>query len=123
MHDDHTSFSPLFIGAMVATRIPSDGGKLRFAFSPLFIGAMVATDVARFGEDRTVYTFSPLFIGAMVATAFTPSRRCTFAPFSPLFIGAMVATCYPEGMAELQDRWNFQSPFHRGNGCYRPPNQ
>ena len=63
--------------------------------------------------------FSPLFIGAMVATRLELSNiYLTLKPFSPLFIGAMVAT-----MVLLQyttgDLWIvFQSPFHRGNGCY-----
>ena len=156
-------FSPLFIGAMVATLIgtifsvPFSSGqwllhytiarltKLR-TFSPLFI-AMVAT--------ATMYkAFSPLFIGAMVATMWT--RDCySFSPlfingcyeitFSPLFIGAMVATLNLDAFSPLfmqmdssdlsvpfsSGQWlllgtdyigshhgDFQSPFHRGNGCY-----
>ena len=37
--------------------------------------------------------------------------------FSPLFIGAMVATIYVRATAYQPDNV-FQSPFHRGNGCY-----
>ena len=40
------------------------------------------------------------------------------ATFSPLFIGAMVATSSQEFTDLL--RVGFQSPFHRGNGCYIP---
>ena len=40
-----------------------------------------------------------------------PSGRETF---SPLFIGAMVATEF----ASMPMKMSFQSPFHRGNGCY-----
>ena len=36
-------------------------------FSPLFIGAMVATGIGP-GSRPTTQSFSPLFIGAMVAT-------------------------------------------------------
>ena len=36
--------------------------------------------------------------------------------FSPLFIGAMVATTTGEMVSGVE--WYFQSPFHRGNGCY-----
>ena len=36
--------------------------------------------------------------------------------FSPLFIGAMVATM--ERTRRDRDQQVFQSPFHRGNGCY-----
>ena len=40
----------------------------------------------------------------------------TFSSFSPLFIGAMVATTTGEMVSGVE--WYFQSPFHRGNGCY-----
>ena len=60
------------------------------SFSPLFIGAMVATTYPR--STKIAYTFSPLFIGAMVATTGPIPFRKRRTPFSPLFIGAMVAT-------------------------------
>ena len=42
--------------------------------------------------------------------------RVKLLTFSPLFIGAMVATeALHHGAREIVD---FQSPFHRGNGCY-----
>ena len=37
------TFSPLFIGAMVATRLVTSLPMDSLAFSPLFVGAMVAT--------------------------------------------------------------------------------
>ena len=87
------------------------------AFSPLFIGAMVATVPVSPGNFVRKYTFSPLFIGAMVATR----RRWQIArivkSFSPLFIGAMVATC--DNPVSFIQQPIFQSPFHRGNGCYQ----
>ena len=61
------------------------------SFSPLFIGAMVAT-VIEFPTPTTADTFSPLFIGAMVATLVGGIGRYLQHAFSPLFIGAMVAT-------------------------------
>ena len=87
------AFSPLFVGAMVATEIrvvgfeprrllsvPFSSGQwllLKFglsdstasiAFSPLFVGAMVATVQTYFSGTPDGDTFSPLFVGAMVAT-------------------------------------------------------
>ena len=90
------------------------------------------------------YSFSPLFIGAMVATLISPVRMpAGLRPFSPLFIGAMVATLQyqqlpyhlrlsvPFSSGQWLLQWKFiivnhqtiffQSPFHRGNGCYRIP--
>ena len=61
------------------------------AFSPLFVGAMVAT-VGAFLLGKVVGSFSPLFVGAMVATTPESVRDIIVAPFSPLFVGAMVAT-------------------------------
>ena len=81
------TFSPLFIAAMVATRLrhpvvlilsPSPGNdyRLRYPLSPLFIAAMVATS-GLCGLDvqlQSGISFSPLFIAAMVATYDTPWR-------------------------------------------------
>ena len=77
----------------------------------------------------------------MVATPHPLGTRHTFMSFSPLFIGAMVAThhlCYYSftrrrlSVPFSSGQWllldvvgfeltfigDFQSPFHRGNGCY-----
>ena len=77
---------------------------------------MVATLEPGDSEYHDILTFSPLFIGAMVATLHGLLQVVHFPPFSPLFIGAMVATAMeiPSGGF----RCIFQSPFHRGNGCY-----
>ena len=91
-------------------------------FSPLFIGAMVAT-FKTLGTAYTMQPFSPLFIGAMVATCQYDTKIVTENTFSPLFIGAMVATS--TGRLTGWVAPVFQSPFHRGNGCYfdRTPNR
>ena len=59
------------------------------SFSPLFIGAMVATVGNVVRGVFELLTFSPLFIGAMVATSDIVANGIAF---SPLFVGAMVAT-------------------------------
>ena len=110
-------------------------------FSPLFIAAMVAT-CGRGSVAGSLPTFSPLFIAAMVATLNWMQRAvchlvlsvrfssrqwlllCNGAvviskthPFSPLFIAAMVATLYGRRF-DRSAQTGFQSAFHRGNGCY-----
>ena len=54
---------------------PTGIAIMGYTFSPLFIGAMVAT--LEYGDDwQDYWTFSPLFIGAMVATYIrTPKHR------------------------------------------------
>ena len=135
------SFSPLFVGAMVATLALQRQGIVKQSFSPLFVGAMVATErnlrlhslnyhfQSPFRRGNGCYTnkalrdtarsatFSPLFVGAMVATACLLRGYCHRSPFSPLFVGAMVAT-YRWLCRYTSEEDNFQSPFHRGNGCY-----
>ena len=111
------AFSPLFIAAMVATRLFGRTPSVTNTFSPLFIAAMVATVVAlnvspgnraltvRFSSRQWllpgqrdaphfhVQPFSPLFIAAMVATGKpTGAWQAYWGTFSPLFIAAMVAT-------------------------------
>ena len=112
----HVAFSPLFIGAMVATPIILEQGQWVRSFSPLFIGAMVAThsDIRKLLHLGS--PFSPLFIGAMVATVLRVPLPDYHDAFSPLFIGAMVATA--KGVELHISARRFQSPFHRGNGCY-----
>ena len=134
------TFSPLFIGAMVATsRSFPYHMRITSSFSPLFIGAMVATECfvireaaidfqSPFHRGNGCYSipmpemnirassFSPLFIGAMVATVKQILISRTWITFSPLFIGAMVATINEGTTGTIDVR--FQSPFHRGNGCY-----
>jgi len=86
-------FSPLFVGAAVATRriatwledfdhvsVPYSSGQpwqrrerasgnrdIR-GFSPLFVGAAVATLVETLAAWQAAHRFSPLFVGAAVAT-------------------------------------------------------
>ena len=52
----------------------------------------------------------------MVATVNASPLGSVAPAFSPLFIGAMVATY--NCIEELPTSVLFQSPFHRGNGCY-----
>ena len=109
------TFSPLFIGAMVATADSVSACRVGRAFSPLFIGAMVATITAILLQ-LIFCSFSPLFIGAMVATLSERLYSLLSPTFSPLFIGAMVAT--DQSSIAVSGLMLFQSPFHRGNGCY-----
>ena len=53
---------------MVATSVGYLCEQILASFSPLFIGAMVAT-ILMMDLTNGVVAFSPLFIGAMVATA------------------------------------------------------
>ena len=86
------SFSPLFIGAMVATPGTSTGGR-GYSLSVPFSSGQWLLPSCYLLESEAVKTFSPLFIGAMVATYHHYcSPRHTIPTFSP--------------------------PFHRGNGCY-----
>ena len=86
------------------------------SFSPLFIGAMVATGING-GAVSIQDTFSPLFIGAMVAT---PTPRAGFGS------SGILSVPFSSGQWLLQTIYggdtavdaHFQSPFHRGNGCY-----
>ena len=55
----------------------------------------------------------------MVATVCLPMIVCECFAFSPLFIGAMVATYVLS--CKAHPLLAFQSPFHRGNGCYLRP--
>ena len=70
-NETYVAFSPLFIGAMVATYSFYQLTDLSIAisFSPLFIGAMVATKMQCREDIHMNVAFSPLFIGAMVATS------------------------------------------------------
>ena len=113
----NSSFSPLFIGAMVVTavwRVWVCASGLDFQ-SPFHRGngCNTTNSVVALGE---IGTFSPLFIGAMVVTVSEEQiREIVEEAFSPLFIGAMVVTQrHPPRPWRLT---SFQSPFHRGNGC------
>ena len=130
------SFSPLFIGAMAATGDRPSPPRPRWSsFSPLFIGAMAAT----WQTNLPVGNYKVPFFGAMAATTKWLGMPCR--AFSPLFIGAMAATessvqhCSGGGGLSVpfsSGQWllrrivksspavisTFQSPFHRGNGCY-----
>ena len=64
------TFSPLFVGAMVATPTPAPIAAPFGPFSPLFVGAMVATS-RNLSVSNFSPAFSPLFVGAMVATPST----------------------------------------------------
>ena len=78
------TFSPLFVGAMVATY---NRRMYQRSFSPLFIGAMVATKfIHEWAGNLLAWTFSPLFAGQWLLL------RSFMSAFSPLFVGAMVAT-------------------------------
>ena len=93
-------------------------------FSPLFIGAMVATATHVFialtmVDLRPSLPLSPLFIGAMVATnigALDDMRSENFYFQSAFHRGN---GCYYISVSnDIRTNMNFQSPFHRGNGCY-----
>ena len=61
-------------------------------------------------------TFSPLFIGAMVATCTMDTFLAVCQIFqSPFHRGN---GCYERRRYQPVARTVFQSPFHRGNGCY-----
>ena len=63
-----SSFSPLFVGAVVAIQMVAGSGLGRKpCFSPLFVGAVVA--MVDFGTYEATYVlgFSPLFVGAVGA--------------------------------------------------------
>ena len=63
-----------------------------------------------------LFTFSPLFIGAMVATARRRRGRESIRHFqSPFHRGN---GCYVRSCSGQATMMTFQSPFHRGNGCY-----
>ncbi len=92
------------------------GPRLRFPFSPLFIGAVVASNY--FGPDEVFATVfqSPIHRGR--GCILLEDVRVLKVPvtFSPLFIGAVVAS--PGMVARTKGSWsNFQSPIHRGRGC------
>ena len=60
--------------------------------------------------------FSPLFIGAMVATFILMIRSTIVTSFqSPFHRGN---GCYSNAVTNAKIADDFQSPFHRGNGCY-----
>ena len=85
---------PLFIGAMVAMRSEPDAVKCIFQ-SPFHRGNGCYSKQSVI--LALIFAFSPLFIGAMVATLET-SRLNVHNMVAPYMV--------------------FQSPFHRGNGCY-----
>ena len=112
-----------------------------YTFSPLFIGAMVATPTLRTFADSILCFQSPFHRGNgcynapedemwglhTFQSAFHRGNGCyqfdgtigdsiDIMTFSPLFIAAMVATI-PK-TADPSTIPNFQSAFHRGNGCY-----
>ena len=66
-------------------------------------------------------TFSPLFIGETVVTRNKSLSSLEFpnlSSFSPLFIGETVVTaCTGKRDSLVTAIVDFQSPFHRGNGC------
>ena len=111
------SFSPLFIGAMVATnyhqRYHRSSRQLSVPFSS---GQWLLRTHYSFSEVQSDFQ-SPFHRGNGCYHPSWQRRRSERLTFSPLFIGAMVATQLRFAEArKLVDI--FQSPFHRGNGCY-----
>ena len=63
------------------------------SFSPLFVGAMVATSIDRDILDSIAHFQSPFRRGNGCYFDVSPFQSCLwFVSFSPLFVGAMVAT-------------------------------
>ena len=95
------TFSPLFIGAMVATEPMETLGKfiavMKVFQSPFHRGNgcyhRLGTDCGRYSK---IVMLSVPFSSGQWLLRFSESRRCSQGtyriPFSPLFIGAMVAT-------------------------------
>ena len=109
------TFSPLFIGAMVVTKASLTMNIYFVCFqSPFHRGN--GCNQHRLRQHRCVNAFSPLFIGAMVVTQNAVPCPSARRSFSPLFIGAMVVTQHHRDR-HMRRHPDFQSPFHRGNGC------
>ena len=78
---------------------------------------MVATQQRRFAILELLGTFSPLFVGAWLLLAkFTDARIETVFFQSPFRRGN---GCYKDSDAQQMRQRSFQSPFRRGNGCYQ----
>ena len=135
------SFSPLFVGAVVAMQAGRVTREGRTGFSPLFVGAGVAIELP--GWLVMHWRVSVPFLSGQAlqfcrGIASPPSRRfqspicrgrrCNRRQvsgstavwcFSPLFVGAgvAIASVSPDG------RWIrvFQSPICRGRRCNSPP--
>ena len=110
------TFSPLFIGASVATKEGQEPRRSTQTFQSPFhrgIGCYQRTNLVREISERA---FSPLFIGASVATV--PSHpQSTYLKY--------LSVPFSSGHRLLLDEVHllgvdgrFQSPFHRGIGCY-----
>ena len=99
--------------------IPENHLTTRMTFSPLFIGAMAATRIKKQGHIIAENFQSPFHRGngcySKVDLYF--KRNLDFQ--SPFHRGN---GCYKLGVAyQLISVLSFQSPFHRGNGCYLLP--
>ena len=110
-----SSFSPLFVGAVVAIQMVAGSGLGRKpCFSPLFVGAVVA--MVDFGTYEATYVlgFSPLFVGAVVAII---AKRwdTVLVRVSVPYSSGQSLQCSPRFCWEAWMR--FQSPIRRGSRC------
>ena len=113
-----STFSPLFIGAMVVTaRCGNACGGQKFFQSPFHRGNGCNL-IKKVRAGRKYYTFSPLFIGAMVVTVDGVTSTRTNAVFQSPFHRGNGCNTRPTG-PDTRRLSFFQSPFHRGNGCNR----
>ena len=136
------TFSPLFIGAMAATAISVSILMLKFFQSPFHRGNGCYQKHRKKHGD-SLCSFSPLFIGAMAATGATNDEALLIiklsVPFSSgqwllrMLIERRITIHGPLSVPFSSGQWLllllpkklrysmrcFQSPFHRGNGCYR----
>ena len=111
------SFSPLFVGAMVATRDCAGVAGYPASFqSPFRRGN--GCYLAFSPEATSLVPFqSPFRRGNGCYNIEAPELPDIGLAFSPLFVGAMVAT--RDFAHDMISSIGFQSPFRRGNGCYR----
>ena len=138
------AFSPLFVGAMVATTKWALSRSVWHAFSPLFVGAMVATLCGFLCVENGFCFQSPFRRGnGCYERVRTGSKNCnllsvpfssgqwllhgisrSFVPIVLLFQSPFRRGngCYSTNIQKQSHVLTFQSPFRRGNGCYlRPP--
>ena len=120
------SFSPLFIGVTVVTNLRSLAGNCLMIFQSPF----------HRGNGCNTPFFSVCGAGLIFQSPFHRGNGCNKArmlnpvalaiTFSPLFIGVTVVTPSHGGVTSVlfcngrhAENQDFQSPFHRGNGCNR----
>jgi len=94
-------------------------GRCWRSFSPLFVGAVSATWLPTVVAGNITMLSAPYSSGRSLQLGQAPEIYVCCDSFSPLFVGAVSATIGAQ--ADGAEPWNFQPPIRRGGLCNRWP--